>query len=169
MADQVAATKIETPSPGNWPGTLNAYRLVKPYVKLHIWDFVSAIGLTLVVILVADIIIAILFKHSFTATVLNEIVSLGVGALYTIVAAMMYFKSLKSDEFTLNDVLTNAYPRFLKMLGLILVMYILLVVSFVFFIIPFFIVLPRLYLAPYFLIYNDSSVSQAIAASWHLT
>ncbi|MEI9913406.1 MAG: hypothetical protein WDN66_00070 [Candidatus Saccharibacteria bacterium] len=55
------------------------------------------------------------------------------------------------------------------MVGLVLVLYVVIIASLVFFIVPFFFVLPRVCLAPYFFIYGDLKVGEAIAASWHST
>jgi hypothetical protein len=166
---EIPSEAIQIPKLDEWPGTMGAYRLVKPYILPQIWNILGAVGLGILIAIVIEIIFGSVFKDKLTASVFNDLIGIAVGAFVQAVVLTMYFASIRNHEFTFNTAVAYGLKRVHKMLGLLIVMYVILVVSFVLLIVPFFFVLPRVYLAPYFLVHNDCSVSEAIAASWHST
>lgn len=169
MIEQEINGPIDIPGSGNWPGTIESYKHVRPYVKPQLWNFVSIIGLSIGVALVVQIILLAIFGRGVADNILDEAIGIFSGALFLASGIHIFLKAFNNEELSLNDALVYGYHRMLKMVGLLIVMYVLLLVSFLLLVVPFLIVLPRLYLAPYFLIYNDSTVGEALAASWHLT
>lgn len=161
---------IEVPRRDSWPGTFGAYQAVKPYLKPQIWNLVSVVGLLLIFDLIADIFFR---PHNMSDRVLlsfiGDVVSLIIWSFFKATFKIMYFTYLDNKEMSLSEALKKTLHYFLRMLGLTFVIVIILVASIVLLVIPFFFVLPRVYLAPYFLIKNDMPVNQAIAASWHST
>jgi hypothetical protein len=160
---------IDVPKPGNWPGAFESFKLVKPHIKPQIWNFVSVIGLSIAVLLLLDIVFSIVFKNTFMNTALKDLASLLIGSFMEAVIITMFFASLRGDEFTLQTAINYGLQRLLKMIGLIFIMYVIMLVSFILLVIPLFFVAPRVLLAPYYLILNDCTVGEALAASWHST
>ena len=165
----MANTGIEIPKSGEWPGTFESYKLVRSYVKINIWHFVSVIGIWLILSWVISFILKALFKNSIAYELLDNIASLFIAAFIQACFIVMYFYSLKDKVFDLKDILDYGYRHALKILLVLIVTEIILFVGFILLIIPFLIMLPRLYLAPYFLVADDLGVGEAIGFSWHLT
>lgn len=165
----MALGEIDIPKPGEWPGTIQSFRIVRQYIKPRIWDFVSVIGIGIALLLVVDIIVSAIFRTRITGSIVDDVISFIVGAFMQATIIAMYFKVLKNEDFSLNSALLYGYRKMLKMTGLLLVMDVIIVASFVLLVIPFFFVLPRVYLAPYYFVFADCNVNQAIAASWHST
>lgn len=168
MAETVSGS-IHVPKVGDWPGAFDAYKLVKPYIKPRIWDILAAAGLGILAAIVVDVVLGSIFKHSFVDVVLTELAGLAAGAFIQAAIITIYFASLKGDQLTFNGAVNYGFNRLLPLLGLLIVVDVILIVSFVLLIVPFFLILPRIYIAPFFLIYNDCTISEALAASWHLT
>lgn len=160
---------ISQPEVDHWPGAIQSFKLVKPYVKTRIWDFISVIGIGIALSLIIEIILSGLIKQSLPRTIVNDIASLIIGAFLQAAIIKMYYDVLLAKDFTLSSALNYGFKRLIKMIGILIIVNVLIVVSLVLLVIPFFFVLPRLYLAPYYLIKNDSTLNQALAASWHST
>lgn len=164
------ATKgIDIPKSGEWPGTFESYRLVKDFVKVNIWHFVSVIGIWIIISWVIAILLNSVVKNVIASDLIDEIFSLAIGAFIQSCFIFMYFNSLKDKHFELKDVMDYGFRTLPKMFVLIFVMDILLIVSFILLVIPFLIILPRVYLAPYFLVQDNLSASEALGFSWNLT
>jgi hypothetical protein len=160
---------VDVPKPGNWPGAFESFKLVKPYIKPQIWNFVSVIGISIAVLLVLEIVFSAVFKHTFTTSALNYLASFLVFAFMYSVINTMLFASLRGDEFSLQTAINYGLQRFLKMFGLVIIMYVIIVASIILLIIPFLFIAPRVILAPYYLILTDCSIGEALAAGWHST
>ncbi len=169
MNEGIPSTDIAVPKVGEWPGVFESYKLVKPYIQPAIWNFVSVVGIGIILSLVSEIIFGAIFKNTITTTILDDLTAIVIGAYMQAVILCMYFEYFKGKELNLSNALRMGYEKLLKMTGLIIIMYVVLLASLVLLIIPFFFVLPRVYLAPYFLIYGDCNINEAIAASWHST
>ena len=169
MINDIPSQSIEVPKVGKWPGTFETYKLVKPYIQPAMWNFVSAFGIGIILSLISEIIFGVIFKNSILTTIVDNIATIFIGSYIQAVLIYMYFEYLNKKELSLSEALIAGYQKLIKMTGVILVMDIVLVASFILLIIPFFFILPRVYLAPYFLIYGDCKVNEALAASWHST
>ncbi len=170
MADSFTATdEVDVPKPDKWPGAFKSFMIVKPYIKPQIWNFVSVIGLSLIILILLEIVFNIVFKHTSTTTLLDDLSSISISAFIYAVIITMYFACLRGDKFTLQTAINYGLQRLLKMIGLIFVMYVIILASIILLIVPFFFVAPRVLLAPYYLILNDCTVGEALAASWHST
>ncbi|MEI9913407.1 MAG: hypothetical protein WDN66_00075 [Candidatus Saccharibacteria bacterium] len=44
------ANGVNVPKPGEWPGAVESYKLVKDFVKPKIWDFITVFGLGFVIV-----------------------------------------------------------------------------------------------------------------------
>jgi hypothetical protein len=127
------------------------------------------IGIWIILAWVISFILRVIFKNVITYDLIDQLVSLFIGAFVQSCFIMMYFSSLKEKQFELKEVIRFGYQNIFRMFVLILVMDVLLIVGFVLLIVPFLIMLPRLYLAPYFLVLDNLSASEALGFSWNLT
>jgi len=169
MESSRPAHSIKIPKPGKWPGKMDSFRLVKPYVKYHFWDLFSVYAISLVSTIILRLLTSTIFSHRIVASLVTELLFFLLQTFFGTAIIAMYFAYLKNEDFTLKDAFKIASERFLSMAGLTVVTGVILLASFLALIIPFFIVFPRLYLAPYFLISHNLTVNEAIAASWETT
>jgi hypothetical protein len=167
--DTVPTSKVSIPKPDNWPGTFEAFKIVKPYIRPQIWNFVTTLGIGIIGSLFISIVVTAVFKHTLGGTAVNDVISLFIGAFLQATILTMFFAYLNNKELDVSEALSYGYNRSFRMLGVVVIMEVLLVASFILLVIPFFFLFPRVYLAPYFLMYDDLTVGEAFAASWHLT
>ncbi len=161
--------KVGIPKPNKWPGVFGSYKLVKPNIKIGIWNIFSVIGLGVIFLIIAEFIFSAFFHQKLTITILVDIVEYIAGAFMQVSIIYLYFNYLNGREVKLSETLHYGYSHVLKMIGLLIVMSVVLIASLIFLIVPFFYILPRIYLAPYLLVADNLKVNQAIGSSWHLT
>ena len=150
-----------------WPGAFGVYKYSKQAVLTN-WSTLLAL---LFLILLATGVARVLGgtdPHS-GGYLLAQLVVLVISAYTTAASTFIELKSVKREKTSLNEAFTKAGHYFLPMLGAVLLMYVLLSASILLLIIPFFFVLPRLALTPYFLVDNDLGPLQALKASWNDT
>ncbi len=163
------AEGINIPKYGEWPGTTESFKLVREFVKPRIWDFITVIGIGIILALVVEIILAAVFKHSLVNSIIDDLFGIVIGSFLQATIIAMFFDVLIGKEFTLNSAMAYGLNHIFKMMFLLIVLDIIIIASLVLLIIPFLFIFPRVYIAPYFLVKNDCTVSEAIAASWHST
>jgi hypothetical protein len=93
------------------------------------------------------------------------------GLLLSIAATYTFLHSVRGKKVKVGEALNIAAQPllFLKMLAVNILLVIILVLSLLALIVPFFFVLPRVYLAPYFLIDKGLNPLEAIKMSWNET
>lgn len=143
--------------PKTWPGGFGLYKYSKAVVRVNL--------LTLVGVFVFSIVLSLLQRVPKIGVPLSIIGSILTGAATTIV----YLLSIKGEKISTIDALKQSPKYALNMLGLIILTNIAMVVSFILLIVPFFIVLPRISLAEYFLVDKNLNCIDAIKASWKAT
>ncbi len=161
MADEQNAPKTAAVSgaPSSWPGAFGAYKYSKSAVRLNIG--------TLIIIWLAVAIVNGLSEKVFGQA--GSLVSLLVSGLATAAYVLTFIAGVRGQKLSIGDALSKALPLWLKMIGLLIVIGVSLFVSFLLLVIPFFIVLPRLSLAHYFLVDKNLGVMEAYKASWAAT
>lgn len=109
---------------------------------------------------------AIFHNHLF---LVQELVALALGAYFQAAITLTVLSSVRGKRLELDEALRKAWPYTLYMFMLTLMLAVTAVVTFVLFIVPAFIILPRLYLAPYLLIDKKLNPGEAFKASWEMT
>lgn len=160
------ATVMES-VPSQWPGAFGLYKYSKAAVMVNVW--------TLVALMVGTIVISMLLS-SFDrpakgeapsmAYLLAQIISFFVSAWFSAATALAGIASVKRQKIDVAEALQHAGQFLLPFIGLSIVTAIIGLASFLLLVIPFFFVLPRLVLAPYYLLDQKMGVSDSIQASW---
>ena len=107
-----------------------------------------------------------IFGHIF---ILNELVSIGVGAGLTVALTSVFLSGLHGKKVSLDKALNVIGPLWWKMVLLNLLVLVTVIGGLILLIVPGFIFATRLVLAPYFLVDQKLGVLEAYKASWHAT
>lgn len=104
----------------------------------------------------------------------GSVISAILGVLAVVFALMgiiLVLKAAKKDRVTLSEVWNDfkANLLWLRLIGVILLLVLILVIGFVALILPGIYLIGRVILAPYILVDQDTKVFEAIEKSWHLT
>lgn len=154
--------------PTTWPGAFGLYKYSQQAVKRN-----ASTLLTLILSVIALSIINALLNHLIHSTLVNLLVTLIIDILTFIITIALYFayiSSTRGKEVPVSDALHKATPLLvIKYIAMSIVSSVILLLSLVLFVIPFFFVVPRLNLAAYFLIDKNLGPLEAISASWRAT
>jgi len=162
MADEPTAPKTEAAvsgAPSTWPGAFGSYKYSKAAVMVNVW---TLIGIWLAVAVIGSIL------QRISPSVGGLLASL-VDVVGTTAGILVLLAGVRGQKLAFSDAISQAFPFFLKMNGLGIVVVVTLIVSLLLLVIPFFFVLPRVSLAHYFLIDKDMGVMDAFKASWDAT
>jgi hypothetical protein len=159
-----ATTQKSTPFslPDSWPGGFGAYKYSRDVVRTNMGTVAGLIVLSLVV--------SLLFggrstSHPNGLSIISDLVNVWVNAALVIT----FLAGIKSTKIDFVDSLKQGGSLFLKFLGLSILSSIILIVSFLALIVPFFFVMPRIILAPYFMVDRNLGPIEALKASWNET
>lgn len=165
MDNESAAPTTNTPQttepsiPQTWPGAFGAYKYSRDAVKYNLGTIIGLILLSLVV--------SILFGGrsgsersgvSFIGDLIN--------VWFSVSMVVAFLAGAKATKIEFVDSLKKGASLYLKFLGLSILTFITLAISFVLLIVPFFFVLPRVALASYFMVDRDLGPVEALKASW---
>ncbi len=146
--------------PTTWPGAFGLYKYSKKAVLTNLETLLFLVIISLLASFVLQTV------DGRVGTGIAEFISLLISAA-TIVT---FLASIRGGRLQLVDALRACGPMLLlKYLINAIAVGVLLIASFVLFVIPFFFVLPRLFLASYFLIDKNLGPLEAIQASWDAT
>lgn len=138
----------------NWPGAFGVYKTSKEAIMLNI----SSILVLIAISIVASIILNIIFGNDN----FSGIASFLLAPFFTVV---MYYSVFKK-KIESGQIVDKTSPHYVQLLFLSILIYLSLVFSLLLFIIPFFFVMPRLVLAPYYLVHKNLSAMDAFKMSW---
>jgi hypothetical protein len=160
-APATPAPEVINPIPTEWPkGTFGLYKYSKAAVKPNVWTLV---GLYVIIAVVNVSLQAVLKRPEKT---IASIVSL----VFELAIVHVLFAGIRGQRMSIGQSFSKLSPMlFLKYLVNNIVVNLLLAVSFLLFVVPFFFVLPRLILAPFMLVDKNLGPIEAIGASWRLT
>ncbi|MEO7904856.1 MAG: hypothetical protein ABIR91_03630 [Candidatus Saccharimonadales bacterium] len=155
-----------------WRGAFKAYQPSKAVVKFNL----STI-LTLTVLSILAGMIPSLFDDRSADGVITytplgamiEAIFFVVGIFLAIALTLTILAGIKRKKLSAESAVKQSYSYALSYFGMALVSTLLLAISLVAFIIPFFFVAPRIALAQYFLIDKKMGPIESIKASWHAT
>lgn len=146
--------------PAEWPGAFGLYKYSKAAVMhnfgivLALWICVIAIGILLDG-----------WMRSSWGRVLGEVAS----AIISAMLAQFYLAGARAQRLTADEALVNRFTVVLRYILTAIVMDVVLLLSLILLVIPFFFVLPRVVLAPYFTIDKKLGPIAAIRVSWQAT
>lgn len=144
-----------------WPGAFHIFKYSKTAVMRNIG---------LLVLLYAVIIALSLIFGQKQLGFLGPLCSFVVGLIATVFSVQILVASVHGKKLKTSDLFASDLPMLtLRMIGLELLMGVVVLVSLLALIVPFFFVYPRLRLATYYLVDKNMGVFDAFKASWHAT
>jgi hypothetical protein len=145
--------------PAEWPGGFGLYKHSKQTVQVNLGTIV---GLW---------VLSVLFSVSISPLhdSLENIFSLIISAISGAALALVYLASVKGKNVLILDAIKGSFKYFINMVVLTFLTAIIAIGSLLLLIVPFFIVMPRLVLATYFLVDKNLNAVDAIKASWKAT
>jgi len=146
-----------------WPGAFGAYKLSRDAVRVNLWPL---LGLTVLSIIIGMVIEPVA-KALHIPVVITQIISYAVSIWLTIALTITYLASARHIKLPIEEALRDAVSFIIKYFLLSLLTMLVVGLSLLLLIIPFFFVAPRLVLAPYFLIDKKLGPVEALKASWH--
>lgn len=148
--------------PAEWPGAFGIYKYSKQAVTKNLGPIILA---TLLLVF-SSFVIERIFSDAF---IINQLLGWLAGAYFSVVLILLYLAGAKGRRRELGEVFGKAGSYFVNMAILTLLETLIAIVSLLLLIVPFFIVMPRLVLAQYFLIDQDMDAIEALKASWAAT
>ena len=182
-----AQTKLES-VPSTWPRAFGLFKYSKAAIGYNVWTVIILIVISFLVSMVINSLFtttvdnADLYKSlnipveagmstevqqtSFVGNVLSFVIGVVISiAMYkTMLAGIARTKMSALESFKAIDPMVA-----LRLVGLSILVYIILLVSLIAFIVPFFFVMPRLVLSSLYVIDGGMGVMEALKASWNDT
>lgn len=157
-APPAAAPAASLPlTPDTWPGAFGAYKFSKQAVRLNLTA------------LVLVYVISIIFSMVQYIPKVGLVISIIVSALIAAAPVIVFLAGAQGKKIDAVDALKQSPKYVFNYIGLYLLSSLVLIVAFLLFIIPFFIVLPRIALAYYFMVDQNQNFVDAFSSSWKAT
>ncbi len=161
-------TKIITDKiPTAWPGAFGVYQYSKATVLSNIGTYLGLLALTF---FASAVLGGIGGRDIHTGSyAFAQLLSMLASVYLSGAIIFVLLKSIDREKIGFSDIFAKVTRYFLPLLAVCILLYVILAVSLILFIIPFFIVLPRITLAPYFVVAENLDPFDAIKASWEKT
>lgn len=145
--------------PSSWPGAFGAYKYSKQAMMVNIGVIIAVYLIGIIVVFLLQTIL------KAPGSILGYIIDALIGATITV----LIIAGLRQQKVELGDAFSKGVKLWLNFFLLEILIGVTAVVSFILLVIPFFFVVPRLALAPYFLVDKGMGVVDAYKASWDAT
>lgn len=130
---------------------------------------IEAIVIGILAVLGVGIVWGIFVSMLSLPTVIDNIVQFVFNAFVMLVEVIILFASIDGKKISLGDAIKAAWEYLAQGVVLMLLLTIAAIVSLALLVVPFFIVMPRLVLAPYYLVRKKMAATDALRASWDTT
>jgi hypothetical protein len=125
---------------------------------------------TLVVCYVAFLAVSLVLHgvlDGFRDNQISQLINLLLAPFYTIVLYYVLLLDCRGQRVSIGQAFGKLSPMlYLKMLGLMVVMYFIFFVSVLLLVVPFFFIFPRIILAPYYLLDQNLGIVDSLSAAW---
>lgn len=148
--------------PQAWPGAFGAYKYSRDAVKFNLGTIIGLILASLAISL-------LLGGRSNAAKNGLSLVADLINVWFSAALVVTFLAGVRSTKIGFGDALKRGGNLYLKYLGLSIATALVLFVSFILLIVPFFFVLPRVALAGYFVADKNMGPIEALKASWAQT
>lgn len=146
--------------PTTWPGGFGVYK----YSKKAVLRNGNTIGLLIVISIVFGIGVGMIKAPA------GDLLSTIISIVLEVALITAYIASVRGNKISLGDSFSKLSPMmFLKMFLVYILTGLILIASLIALIVPFFFVLPRVLLAPYYLVDKNLGIIESIKASWNET
>lgn len=150
-------------NPTTWPGAFGIYSKSREAVMLNI----NALIICIAISIGASIVFEMFFGANNSS--LPSLLSYLVGLIITPVTAVLYINGIKGQKISPKDSFDFISNNLMNIVLTQIVVAALSALSFMFFIIPYFFVGPKLSLAMYYAVNQKMEVGDALKASWNNT
>lgn len=150
--------------PSTWPGAFGLYKFSRNAMRVNIGTYVAVFLLSLVV---GSIPMSV--DQNSPAYYLLSIATNIVAVWFEAATILIVLQSVRQHKISLNDSLQQGLAMFGKYFLQSLLMGLIAIGSILCFIVPAFIILPRLSLAQYYLFDKNMGIVESIKASWEAT
>jgi len=142
-----------------WPGAFEIYKNSRDAMRLNVWNFIGLEALGAVA--------SSILQHAWRpAALLGALISIAV----SISTTHLLLATARQQTCTIQQALQKIDLKLcINMLLLTVLVFWTIVLSLLLFVVPFFFVMPRLVLAPYYLVDKNLGVLDAYKASWNDT
>lgn len=161
-------TSVES-VPSAWPGAFGIFKHSRKAVQLNIW---SILGIGLLYVLISAILGNLGAEKGagvHRSTGPGSLVASLIGVFLDVAITFVLLAGVRGAKMSIGEALKKSLPLYGKALLLNILTVIISVVTLLLLIVPFFIVMPRLELAMYFLIDKKLGPIEALKASWRAT
>ncbi len=146
--------------PTTWPGGFGAYKYSKAGIKQNIWAFLILVFLGFVISFVQ-----LVPKYGDALYLLT----LPIYIMATLGVTIVQLESIKGNKIEAEEAFKKSFKYVLNGIGLYFFTSIIIFFSILAFIIPFFFVMPRIYLATLFMIDRNLNFVDAVSVCWNET
>lgn len=154
--------------PNEWPGAFGIFKRSQKAVLVNIFPLLGLIVLFIGVSFATSIILSSMGVKDTSP--LQSVVDIIVSSALTVSFTLLILSSIRGQKMGFGASVKGSLSVLtLKMILLTILTGIIAVVSFLLLIVPFFIVVPRISLAPYFLVDKNMGVWESVKASWNAT
>lgn len=143
--------------PKQWPGAFGLYEYSKRAVLLNLT--------TLLVLWLISFGVSIIFDENFFGQAVGFVVS----SLASAAIAITYLAAVSNKHIDFQQAIKKAWPLLPHMLLLTILIIVIAIFSLVLLVVPFFIIMPRMALASYFLVDKKLDAIESLKASWKAT
>jgi hypothetical protein len=174
VANETNAVPADTTNAQTWPGAFGLFKHSRTAVKNNLGLIIGLFAVYLLVsIIVENLTGKSLSKTSEFASIiqlLNTVLNLIMGGVASIVSVDVILSSIDGKKLKFSEAFRKVTPMMtLKMIGLSVLTGLALLASFLLLVVPFFFVLPRLVLAPYFMVDQKLGMVESLKTSWEKT
>lgn len=143
--------------PTIWPGALGTYKYSRRAIWLNIWP---------IVILYFAYLVINLLQYAPNWGDALAILSIPLAVIVYLALIIVEIDGAKGKTLEVEDAVKRSFRYFLNGIGLYFYTLLILLLSLIALVIPFFFVLPRVFLAPYYMIDRDLNFVDAISVCW---
>lgn len=156
----------QTTSSHTWPGAFGIYKKSKEAVMVNLYPILGVIGLYIAI----SVLLTIFGVKRGNSLNLRDLLDLLLSSAVTVALTHLLLAGIRDKKMDLDSALKEIFSLMtLKVVALSLLLGVITLGSLLLLIVPFFFIVPRLLLAPYFLIDKNMNVFDSLSASWDAT
>ncbi len=164
MDNQTTANTLPA-VPTRWPGAFGIYEYSKNAVKFNLNPLLLFAVASLIITFLPELFLSKGDNGSGFISILVNVL----GLVLQIAITIIVLKAVKRERISANEAFSQSTKFIVKYFFLMILLGLAAAASLLLFIVPFFIVMPRLILAPYFMIDKNLGIGESINKSWEQT
>ncbi len=167
MSTKSKRSSTNITAPREWPGAFKLYKFSKEAMLVNWQIYLGVLALAILFSFVVETVFSSDKGEGYY--LLGQLVSTLLGVYISAVTTVVLFRNLRRKKIAFSEALSEGLKYYLPFIIMSATVYLALVASLLLLVVPFFFVLPRLLLTPYFLVGDDMEPLDAVKASWDQT